>query len=136
LMTLSWAADNADKIAAWAGIYPVSNLESYPGLAQAAGAYGYQPDEMKVHLQEHNPIDRLATLAKAGVPLFAIHGDADEVVPLEANSRLLDERYRALGGKMKLIVPPKQGHNMWDGFFRCPELVDFVKSHAIPLAKP
>jgi pimeloyl-ACP methyl ester carboxylesterase len=136
LMTLSWAAENVDKIAAWAGIYPVSNLESYPGLAQAAGAYGYQPDEMKVHLKEHNPIDRLATLAKASVPLFAIHGDADEVVPLEANSRLLDERYRALGGKMKLIVAPTQGHNMWNGFFQCSELVDFVKSHATPLAKP
>ena len=136
LMTLSWAADNADKIAGWAGIYPVSNLESYPGLALAAGAYGFKPDEMAAHLKEHNPIDRLATLAKAGVPLFAIHGDADEVVPLEANSRVLVDRHRALGGKAELIIAPKQGHNMWDGFFQCPELVDFVKSHATPPAKP
>ena len=27
---------------------------------------------------------------------------------------------------MTLIVPPQQGHNMWPGFFQCPELVDFV----------
>ena len=136
LMTLSWAADNADKLAAWAGIYPVSNIASYPGLALAAGAYGFKPDEMEAHLKEHNPIDRLATLAKAGVPLFAIHGDADDVVPLEANSSILAERYRALGGKMQLIVAPKQGHNMWEGFFQCRELVDFVKSHATPPAQP
>jgi len=36
------------------------------------------------------------------------------------------KRYEALGGKMQLIVPPGQGHNMWTGFFQCQELVDFV----------
>ena len=41
-----------------------------------------KPDELQAHLVEHNPIDRLAGLAKAGVPLFAIHGDSDQVVPL------------------------------------------------------
>jgi hypothetical protein len=27
---------------------------------------------------------------------------------------------------MELIVPEGQGHNMWEGFFQCKELVDFV----------
>jgi len=31
---------------------------------------------------------------------------------------------------MELIVPPGQGHNMWEGFFQCQELVDFVLKHA------
>ena len=30
----------------------------------------------------HNPVARLAPLAKAGVPIFHIHGDSDAVVPL------------------------------------------------------
>jgi predicted esterase len=61
------------------------------------------------------------------VPLFAIHGDEDKVVPLEHNSGLMKERYTALGGAMELIVPKGQGHNMWSGFFKCQELVEFVK---------
>ena len=126
LMTLSWAAENPDKVAGFAGIYPVCNIASYPGLANASGAYHLTAAEFSKRVATHNPIDRLAGLAKAGVPLFAIHGDIDKVVPLEANSGEVRKRYEALGGKMQLIVPAGQGHNMWPGFFECQELVDFV----------
>lgn len=130
LMTLSWAAENAGKVAAWAGIYPVCNLASYPGVAKAARAYELTAGQLQARLTEHNPIDRLALLAAARVPLFAIHGNIDKVVPLEANSALLQERYSALGGAMELIVPTGQGHNLWRGFFECAELVAFVRRHA------
>ncbi len=126
LMVLSWAAAHPDKVAGFAGIYPVSNLASYPGVDKAAGAFHMKPDELQAKLADLNPVDRLAGLAKAKVPLFAIHGDIDKVVPLEANSGRMKERYTALGGAMTLIVPPGQGHNMWPGFFKCQELVDFV----------
>lgn len=69
-------------------------------------------------------------LAKAGVPLFAIHGDVDLTVPLEANSGLLKERYPALGGTMEIVVAHGQGHNMWSGFFQSEALVNFGKQHA------
>ncbi len=139
LMTLSWAADNADKVAGFAGIYPVCNLASYPGLAKAGSAYHLTPDALATRLTEFNPIDRLSALAKARVPLFAVHGDVDKVVPLDANSGEVKKRYEALGGSMQLVVPPGQGHNMWTGFFQCQELVDFVitaakRSHASPLS--
>jgi predicted esterase len=130
LMLLSWAADNPDKVAGFAGIYPVCNIASYPSVAKAAGAYQMKPEELQARLTEHNPVDRLAPLAKARVPLFAIHGDSDKLVPLNVNSGLVKERYTALGGSMQLIVPPGQGHNMWTGFFQCDELVNFIKSHA------
>jgi len=132
LMALAWAVEHADKVGAFAGIYPVCNLASNPGVEKAAGPYEMTAEDLQAHLAEHNPIDRLAALAKAAVPLFAIHGDADVVVPLEANSGLMKERYTALGGRMELIVPKRQGHNMWPGFFQCPELVRFVKTHANP----
>src|SRR5262245_57135501 len=96
------------------------------GIAKAAGAYEMKPEELEAHLQEHNPIERLASLAKAKVPLFAIHGDVDAVVPLEANSGLVKERYTALGGSMQLLILKGQGHNMWPGFFQSQELVNFV----------
>jgi len=126
LMTLAWAVENSDKVAGFAGIYPVCNVTSYPGVAHASAAYGMTAKELSDSLAEHNPIDRLAALAEAGVPLFAIHGDSDTVVPLEQNSGEVRKRYAALGGQMELIVPRGQGHNMWPGFFQCQELVDFV----------
>ncbi len=130
LMTLGWAVENADKVGGFAGIYPVCNLASYPGVPQASGAYRLKPDELAARLTEHNPIDRLDALARAQVPLFAIHGDIDKVVPLEANSGEVRKRYQVLGGDMQLIVPAGQGHNMWSGFFQCQELVDFVIANA------
>jgi len=130
LMALSWATANPDKVGGFAGIYPVCNIASYPGIAKAAGAFNLKPDELQTRLKEFNPVDRLDGLAKAKVPLFAIHGDIDKVVPLEANSGLAKERYAALGGTMTLMVPPQQGHNMWVGFFQCRELVEFVVRRA------
>lgn len=130
LQTLSWAAANPDKVGGFAGIYPVCDLASYPGVAKAAGAYEMKAEELERRVKEFTPVDRLAGLAKAKVPLFAIHGDVDKVVPLEANSGRVKERYAELGGVMTLLVPKGQGHNMWPGFFQCKELVEFVIDHA------
>jgi len=130
LMLYNWACENAESVACVAGIYPVCNLVSYPGVAQACGAYGMSAAALTEQLQQHNPIDRLAPLAKAGVSLFHIHGDVDTMVPLKDNSGEVARRYRELGGKMELLIPPGQGHNMWQGFFQCKELVDFVITQA------
>ena len=86
LMLYNWAVEHPDSVACIAGIYPVCDLRSYPGLKRACGAYGMTEEQLMDKLTEHNPIDRLAPLAKAKVPIFHIHGDNDEVVPLEKNS--------------------------------------------------
>ncbi len=132
LMLLNWAVENADKTAGFAGVYPVCNVTSYPGLEKAAPAYHLKADELAAKLAEHNPVDRLDALIKADVPFFAIHGDNDKVVPLEKNSGLVADRYKAAGKTPQLIVPKGQGHNMWTGFFQSQELVDFVIAHAKP----
>jgi hypothetical protein len=134
LMLYNWAVEHPDSVGGIAGIYPVSNLRSWPGLDRACGAYGLTAAQLDERLTQHNPIDRLAPLAKAGVPIFHIHGDADDVVPLKDNSALLANRYRELGGSMRLRIPPAQGHNVWDGFFQCQELVEFVIANASPAA--
>ncbi len=132
LMTLSWATENPDKVAAFAGIYPVCNLASYPGMEKAAPAFELSTDQLREKLKSYNPVDRLSGLARAKVPMFAIHGDIDKVVPLELNSGLVKSRYEALGATMELVIPKGQGHNMWTGFFQSGELVQFVKAHALP----
>jgi len=130
LMLYNWAAEHPEYVAGIAGIYPVGNVLSYPGLAKASDAYGLSESELKRDIQLHNPVDRLAPLAENRVPIFHIHGDCDTVVPLEANSALLAERYCKLGGEMVLRVVEDQGHNMWTGWFQCEELVQFVIDRA------
>jgi hypothetical protein len=130
LMLYCWAAENPEKVRCITGIYPVCNIVSYPSLKRACGAYGLTSVELEAELAKHNPIDRLAALAKAKVPIFHIHGDKDHVVPLDKNSAIIKELYDKLGGPMTLEVVPGQGHNMWSGWFQSQNLVDFLIAHA------
>src|SRR4051812_26634085 len=57
LMVLSWGAANPDKVGAFAGIYPVCDLASYPGVERAAAAFGMRADELKARLKEFTPVD-------------------------------------------------------------------------------
>ena len=136
LMLYCWAAENPEKVRCITGIYPVCNIASYPGINRACGAYGLTAKALADELAKHNPIDRLAALAKAKVPIFHIHGDKDGVVPLDKNSAIIKQRYDQLGGPMILEVVKGQGHNMWAGWFQSQNLVDFVIKHATkPLQK-
>jgi hypothetical protein len=126
LMLYNWAVENPDKVSGIAAIYPVCNLESYPGLNKAAGAYNMTAEQLKTKLSEHNPIDRLKPLADAGVPLFHLHGDNDKVVPHEKNTAIIAERFKKLGGNMEVELSKGQGHNMWQGFFQSENLTNFA----------
>ena len=130
LMLYNWAVEHPESVGGIAGIYPVCDLRSYPGIDKASGAYGMTPEELTRSLARHNPVDRVEPLAKSGVPLLHIHGDVDTVVPLELNSAELARRYRQFGGEVRLKVIKGQGHNMWTGWFQCQELVDFMIAHA------
>jgi hypothetical protein len=130
LMLYNWAVENPSCVACIAGIYPVANLSSYPGIRKACGAYGMTEAQLNAQLTEHNPIDRIEPLARGRVPVYHIQGDSDNTVPLEKNSGAMAERYRQWGGVMTLNVIKGRGHDMWSGWFKCQELVDFVIAHA------
>lgn len=134
LQIYNWAVEHPHALACIVGVYPVCDPSSWPGLAAACAPYGLTIEQMGAQLFLHNPLDRLAPLARAGVPIFHIHGDCDELVPFNANTGELARRYRDLGGQVTLDVPAGQGHSMWAGFFQCQGLVDFVIKHAEPQA--
>lgn len=138
LWVTSWACENTDKVAGIAGIYPVFDFRTYPGLDRAAPAYGVTAEELGKRLAEHNPIERVGILAKAKVPALLIHGDEDKVVPLAENSAAFVAHYEKADAKdaATLIVAKGQGHNFWEGFFRCQELVDFSIQRAKAGAEP
>ena len=127
LWVTSWACENTDKVAGIAGIYPVFDFRTYPGLAPAAKAYGLTPAQL-AEKPELNPIARVCKLAKARIPVLLIHGDEDQVVPFKENSGEFASRYQAEDAEQSItvIVAKGQGHNFWEGFFRCQQLVDFA----------
>ncbi len=126
LMALSWAAEHPRSVGGIAGIYPVFDLSSYPGLEKAAPAYHLSRLDLERRLTRYNPVDRLRSLARARVPLFLLHGDVDTLVPLARNSGEVARRYQELKGPVELQIAKGQGHSMWPGFFECEPLVSFV----------
>jgi dipeptidyl aminopeptidase/acylaminoacyl peptidase len=132
LWVTSWACDHPERFSGLAGIYPVFDFRTYPKLEKVASAYGMKQSDLESQLDQLNPIQRVASLAKAKLPALIIHGDEDKVVPLPENSAAFVETYRTFHAEasVQLIVAKGQGHNFWEGFFRCPELVSFVIEHA------
>lgn len=132
-MMLSWAVRNPTKVAAYAGIYPVQNLRSWPMRRNLSSTlHDFKLDE-KTFIQklgEHNPINHLAGMAKAKVPIFIVHGDSDKAVPLEENSEVVRDRYKKLGGKIDVEVVPGAGHQVIDAFFKSKNLIEFLIKHS------
>jgi pimeloyl-ACP methyl ester carboxylesterase len=106
----------------------VEGLLRYPGTAKAAPAYGLTVEELEANLAQHNPIQRIGVLATAKLPVCIIHGDQDSVVPLAQNAAALLEYYQQAGAAdvVQLIIAQGQGHNYWEGFFRCQSLIEFA----------
>jgi hypothetical protein len=128
MMLYNWAekTGNSLKVSRIAGIYPVCDLLSCPGLSKAADAYGMIPDTLQLHIKEYNPIDRLQPLYEAGIRIFHIHGDNDVVVPLSQNSQVIYDRYKAMGGDATLIVVNGKGHEEIPEYFQSKELLNFI----------
>ena len=129
LMMLSWSVKNPKKVKAFAGIYPVLNLRSWPmkrNLSHTLADFEMDQDTFLNSVDLHNPIHQLAELAEAKVPLFIVHGDSDRIVPLEENTEIVINRYTKLGGKAEVKVVPGKGHEVCDDFFKSKELIEFI----------
>jgi len=126
LMLYNWASRNPGQVKCIAGISPVCDLRSYPGLSDACASFGMSVRDLEMNLSKYNPIDELKPLAEARVPILHLHGGQDALVPNEANSGELVTRYRQLGGRADLIIIPNEGHTDSGSFFRNEELVEWV----------
>ena len=127
-MVYNWAVEHPHDVGCIAGIYPVTNLESWPTLRaeRIQQAYGINEAELRKHLGQNNPIDRLAPLARANIPIFHIHGDADKVVSIQQNTLEFARRYNALGGRADVEVVHDKGHEEVPEFFESERLLDFL----------
>ena len=98
-------------------------------LAALAGAGWLGADEAAALAYKGNPVDSLAPLAKAKVPILHVFGDADDVVPWDENTGVIAERYQKLGGSITLIRKPGVGHHP-HGLDDSTPIVNFIVQHA------
>ncbi len=138
LYCYNWAVANPGRVACIYGDAPVCDMRSWPG-GKGCGA-GSPADWKKVMeifkfgseaeamAYDGSPVDNLAPLAAARVPILHVYGDADKVVPREENTGVLVERFRALGGEIELICKPECGHHP-HGLDDPAPVVDFILKH-------
>jgi hypothetical protein len=82
----AWAIENPDKVGCIYGENPI----------------------LQGTMWKISPLDNLAPLAKAGVPLIHVCGALDPA--FKDNTRTVEAKYNELGGKIRVIVTEGQGH--------------------------
>lgn len=138
LYVYNWGAAHPDQVGLILGDNPVCDFKSWPGgKGKGPGSAAdwkkllvdYEfADEAAALAYDKNPVDNLAPLATAKVPLLHICGDADEVVPYAENTVLLKTRYEKLGGTIHVIVKPGLKHHP-HGLDDPTPAVDFILKH-------
>jgi len=143
LFALNWAARHPNRVTCLYNDAPVCDFKSWPGgkgkgkgsaadWKRCLEAYGLTEAEALAY--KLNPVDNLAPLAKHKVPLLHVCGDADDVVPFEENTKLIETRYKELGGPITVVVKPGIGHHPHS--LKDPKpIVDFVYNHTAVLDK-
>ncbi len=139
LYAYNWAARHPDRVSAIYGDAPVCDFKSWPGgKGTGPGSqadwqklirdYGFK-DESEALAFRGNPIDQLRPLAQAGIPLLHVVGDDDPVVPVPENTTIIEERYKAAGGSMRVLHKPGVGHHP-HGLDDPTPVVDFIRTAA------
>ncbi len=120
LIVYNWAAKNPDKVHCIYADAPVCDFKSWPGGKGASQGSedewqrclaAYEMTESEALDYQHNPIDNLAALAQANIPLLHVVGDADQVVPVAENTAVMETRYQELGGHITVIHKADVGHH-------------------------
>ncbi len=125
LYCMNWAVAHPDQTLAVYLDNAVCDFKSWPGgkpkmLGTGAGSAGEWPkllaafdfkSDAEAIAYKGNPVDTLAPLATAKIPLLLVYGDADKAVPHAENSAVVYDRYTKLGGPVERIVKPGQDHH-------------------------
>ena len=133
LAALNWAAHRPDRVACVYVDAPVCDLSSWPGR-ERSNLWADMLEEWDVTDGEVTPdfkgnaFHSLPALAKHKIPIIAVCGDSDKVVPYQDNMRRLRDRYASMGGVVEVILKPGCDHHPHS--LEQPEaVVDFIKRY-------
>jgi sialidase-1 len=144
LFGFNWAAKNPEKVACIYVDAPVCDFKSWPGgKGRGKGSPSdwerlkkvYGLSDRQAMQYPLNPVDNLQPLAKAKIPLLHVCGEADTAVPIEENTRLIEKRYRQLGGSITVIAKPFCEHHPHSLKEPAP-IVEFILRHTPGMTPP
>lgn len=113
--------------------YPIDQNRVYlTGLSMGGGGAwffaGAYPDRFAAVAPVCGRIPPLLPERFKNLPIWAFHGDADDVVPVENTIRAV-ESINAAGGSAKMTIYPGVNHDSWTQTYANPELYDWVFRH-------
>ncbi len=134
---VNFAAAWPDRVAALYLDAPTLDLTSWPGRKsrlwpECLAAYGITDAQFAT--AKVNPIDHAEMLAKAGIPVIGVSGDADKTVSYRDNLAAFATRYRAAGGLIEVIVKPGGDHHPHSLADPKP-IVEFLVAHSATKSK-
>ncbi len=120
LPAFRWASAHPQSVSLLIGDGPVLDFRSWPGgfgradrseaeWSECLHAHGLPPDADARNIVM--PVDELAALARNDVPVLLVIGELDDVVPPGENAMVFADRYRLLGGSVRLEIKPEAGHH-------------------------
>lgn len=116
LYAFNFAVVYPERVAALYLDAPVLDIRSWPGgfpqtaeWAQCLAEYDLTTET--VVTAKVSPVDNIAPIAQARIPIIAVVGDVDTVVPIAQNISVLEERYRAYGAPITVIHKPDCEHH-------------------------
>lgn len=90
-----------------------AGLNRYPRVeaewARCKLIYGLTDDTVRDY--DDSPLNHAPALAKRGIPVILVSGDADEAVYYPENGGAFERRYREHGGPIKVIIKPGGRHH-------------------------
>ena len=111
LIIYNWAAKNPGKVAAIYADAPVMDFKSWPKINPTILKVYRFKNEQEAKAYKGNPVDNLAPLAKAGIPIIHVVGMDDKVVPVSENTQVAERKYKKMGGTFKVIRKKGIGHH-------------------------
>ena len=120
LYAFNYAVNYLDEVSCLYLDAPVLDIRSWPGgkgtgqgspreWEECLAIYGLTEESAKGF--SGNPLDKVEKIAKAGIPIIVVAGDADTAVPFLENSAILERKYKEYGGNIKMIVKPGVEHH-------------------------
>ncbi|MGE9267451.1 MAG: alpha/beta hydrolase family protein, partial [Verrucomicrobiales bacterium] len=115
LIIFNWAKANPEKVTAIYADNPVCDIRSWPkDKAPKSWQRCLEVHELRAEDVDKftgNPIDHLAPLARAEVPLFLVLGAKDRTVPIAENALILEKNYLAHGGSVRKWIKANDAHH-------------------------
>jgi sialidase-1 len=117
LAAYRFAARRPERVACIIGVSPVMDFKSWPLKAtryhsaewhQVMSAYGFL-DDAEAMAYPRNPIDQLAPIARARIPMRHVISAGDQVVPPESNTLEAQRRLEKLGGELEVVWADEGG---------------------------